>query len=206
MQADGNRCIGGKIGGGTWRGWGSGREKCFEKGLRISYAPSPFQAAWAASALKDRLPLGETGREGSGAMGNVEVTRSGDVDFGWSPPGDGGLDGLRKQWEAGRAKEDAIREGSKELRDRFAGRCTALGQSPGGLPQEMREAMETLDKAGPWGAKVQAALALEVHLNKLAGKAGGAVVVAGTIAKSDPVVKERKGQLIKGLSGRFKKL
>lgn len=154
---------------------------------------SPYHSAWAVTVLQDRIPgdklQAQTASEAA-----------------WTPPEPGGLETLGKRWEKARAREEAIRKGSKGLRDRFAGRFAALGQAPGGLPQELRDAMETLDKGGPWGPKAQAAIALELHLNRTAGRAGGAGVKAVSGAKPDPVAVERKDQLIKGLSGRFKKL
>jgi hypothetical protein len=172
---------------------------------------SPYHAAWAASALEDALPLGEgfadeaSGAAGESALGNVEVTRDGDVEFGWAPPG-GGLDGLRARWAAARAREEAVRKGSKSARDALVRRLSALGHAPGGLPGELRLALEILDKGGPWGQKVEAALALEIHANKVAGRAGGAAANPAAPAKADPALEARKEELMKGLSGRFRKL
>jgi hypothetical protein len=175
---------------------------------------SPWHAAWAAHALEDALPLGgdfqgladeASGSAGWGPLGNVEVTRGGEVEFGWAPPG-GGLDGLRARWGAARAREEAVRKGSKAARDALVRRLSALGHAPGGLPGELRQALEILDQGGPWGPKVEAALALEIHANKVAGRAGGAAANPAAPAKADPAQEARKEELMKGLSGRFRKL
>jgi hypothetical protein len=51
--------------------------------------------------------------------------------------------------------------------------------------------------------KAEAELTLELHLNRLALKAGGTATAGVKPADADP---ERKDRLIKDLSGRFKKL
>jgi hypothetical protein len=172
---------------------------------------SPFHAAWAASALEDSLPLGEgladeSPGAGGGPLGNVEVTYGGEVEFGWAPPGGGGLDGLSARWAAAKAREEAVRRGSKAARDALVRRLSALGHAPGGLPGELRQALEVLDQGGTWGPKVEAALTLEIHANKVAGRAGGAAANPAAPAKADPALQARKEELMKGLSGRFRKL
>jgi HrpA-like RNA helicase len=116
----------------------------------------------------------------------------------------GGEAELTADWKASREATEHIRKGAKALRDRFCARIAALGQSVAGLPKEQRGALDALDKALPWTGKAEAELGLEMHLNRLAAKAGN---VQGTgDAKAEAAGKERQDRQIKDLSGRFKKL
>jgi HrpA-like RNA helicase len=157
---------------------------------------SPFYAAWIAKAWEARLP--ESILRGSEETAMHPDENPGTLDL--LP--EGGWPEARGRWDAGREKAEQVRKGAKGVRDRFCNRVASLGQNVGGLPQDLRESLAVLDKPVPWPQKSLAELELELYLNRTKGRAGA----AGSEAKPGNVNEERKGQLLKDLSARNRKL
>ena len=159
---------------------------------------SPFHAAWMAKAWELRLPESILrGSEPDAAPSSSDAPATEDL----LPSG--GWPEARKSWDAGQEKAERIRKAAKGVRDRFCNRVASMGQNVGGLQQDLREALAVLDKPVAWSRKCLAELELELYLNKTTGRTGAA---AGPDVKAETAKVERKGQLLKDLSGRYRKL
>lgn len=150
---------------------------------------SPYHAAWAAHVWTDSVS---------------EKAKLQDPEAGFPWPG--GEKELIEDWKASRETTERIRKGAKALRDRLCARIAGFGQSVAGLPKENRAALDALDKPVHWTAKAEAELQMELYLNRVAGKTGGAGSGAPGEAKADPANQDRQERQFKDLSGRFKKL
>jgi hypothetical protein len=161
---------------------------------------SPFFAAWLAAALAPRLP---------GSSGSAEPPAQDRPEAYAAELPAGGLDAVLDRWQRNKAAVETARKHFRALRESFTVRLAALGQSVGALPADVRVALETLDKPVAIPAKLQAELDITLHLNRSEGKAGAATrpdPAGGLQPASAPASQELKGKLLKGLSGRFKKL
>ncbi|HKP94532.1 MAG TPA: ATP-dependent RNA helicase HrpA [Fibrobacteria bacterium] len=162
---------------------------------------SPYHAAWASRAWEGFLS-GTAGRDHA-VPGEAAPGAEG---FPWR----GGEAGLVADWKAARETAERIRKGAKALRDRLCARIAGFGRSVAGLPKENRAALDALDKPLPWTLKVEAELEMELYLNRVAAKTGGAAEAkaggAGAASGAGADERERKERQIKDLSGRFGKL
>ncbi|MBW8889150.1 MAG: ATP-dependent RNA helicase HrpA [Fibrobacteres bacterium] len=150
------------------------------------FAAARFAEAWA-SALPGADPISARDR----------------------PPASAGAVALAEA-EAARDRAEAVRKGAKALRDRICARLAGLGQSVAGLPKEPRAALDALDQNLPWPRKLEAQMELEAMLLRQNAKAGPAKAAAGGTGASGPEAAAqglaRPDQILKNLSGRFKKL
>lgn len=125
------------------------------------------------------------------------------------PPDSAGAE-ARAEAESARDRAEAVRKGAKALRDRVCARLACLGQSVAGLPKEPRAALDALDQNLPWPRKLEAQMELEAMLLRQYAKAAPAKAVGGGTGSAGPESAAqglaRPDQILKHLTGRFKKL